>query len=530
MSGRIQMYARFLRGLRKFLHEPINPEKARTLISDWLASRESRLLNLTRRAIYGHPASPYLPLLKWAGCEYRDFERGVYSDGIEATLQKLADEGVRITIDEFKGRVPVSRGGNAYQLKPADFDNPAVASHIEASTGASRTAGTRTAYDLDFLAESWSVHLSIALATLDAYPLPYGTWLPIMPGAGPVVLLAYSKCGKPPSKWFSQLSAGSMSASRRSRIETTGLVAAGRWLGMPWPYPEYVPTDAALTVARWIHKMLNDHGGCCFNSYTSAAVRVCHAAQTARLDISGAVFLFGGEPLTEAKLAVIKRAGVTRFLMYGTMEAGYLGVGCFSPNAADDVHLLHDTLAFIQQPRYVAHASATVPALLVTSLLATAPKVLLNVETGDYGVQESRKCGCVWEQVGLDRHLHTIRGFDKLTSEGMTFLGSDMLRLLEELLPSVFGGSPADYQMVEEEDPQGLTRMKILVSPGIGEIDEAKLCETVYRTLANGPESHRMMARIWRESNTLQILRRRPIETNAGKINTLHIHRGRPLS
>ena len=37
----------------------------------------------------------------------------------------------------------------------------------------------------------------------------------------------------------------------------------------------------------------------------------------------------------------------------------------------------------------------------------------------------------------------------------MTFLDSDVIRVLEEVLPARFGGGPTDFQLVEQEDDDG---------------------------------------------------------------------------
>ena len=95
-------------------------------------------------------------------------------------------------------------------------------------------------------------------------------------------------------------------------------------------------------------------------------------------------------------------------------------------------------------------AEARLPprALLLSSLRASSPLVLLNVSLGDQAFVERRHCGCPLESMGWDLHLHTIRSFEKLTAGGMTFLGSDVIRVMEDVLPGRFGGGPADYQLV----------------------------------------------------------------------------------
>ena len=54
-----------------------------------------------------------------------------------------------------------------------------------------------------------------------------------------------------------------------------------------------------------------------------------------------------------------------------------------------------------------------------------------------------------------------IRSYEKLTGEGVTFMGSELLTLLEKILPGKFGGSVSDYQLVEEE-AGGATRVSLL--------------------------------------------------------------------
>ena len=55
-------------------------------------------------------------------------------------------------------------------------------------------------------------------------------------------------------------------------------------------------------------------------------------------------------------------------------------------------------------------------------------------------------------ELGFTTHLHTVRSYEKLTSGGVMFMGSMLHELLEETLPARFGGSPLDYQLVEEEE------------------------------------------------------------------------------
>ena len=124
------------------------------------------------------------------------------------------------------------------------------------------------------------------------------------------------------------------------------------------------------------------------------------------------------------------------------------------PDLGRDHHLAPATPEHLAQEALALSARVDVgrvvlDSLLVTSLRATAPLVLLNVSLGDQAVVAARACGCPLEDLGWTTHLHTIRSYEKLTAGGMTFLDTDLVRVLEEVLPTRFGGGPTDYQLEE---------------------------------------------------------------------------------
>jgi hypothetical protein len=159
-----------------------------------------------------------------------------------------------------------------------------------------------------------------------------------------------------------------------------------------------------------------------------------------------------------------------------------------------------------------------------TTLLPTTPKLMLNVESGDYGVLEERRCGCAIEALGYGLHLHTVRAVDKLTSEGMNFLGDDLVRLLEEVLPQRFGGRATDWQLVEEEEG-GLPKVSLVASPRVGPLDAASVQACVVGFLNGLPRASDNLGDRWREGGTLRLVRREPHATGPGKVLPLHVAR-----
>lgn len=294
-----------------------------------------------------------------------------------------------------------------------------------------------------------------------------------------------------------------------------------RLWGTRLPETEYVPLSDGSPVARWLAEQVSHGSPALLVGGASSAVRVCLAAEEAGLDVSGTRFRLDGEPYTSAKAAVVTRSGGRAIPHYSAVETGWIGVACADPSRLDDVHLLTDKLGIVQREREVG-SGARVGALLLTTLRPSAPKLLLNVESDDYGVLEDRACECLFGQLGFTRHLHGIRSYDKLTSAGMTFVGDDAIALLDEILPARFGGAPTDYQLVEEEE-DGMPRVSVVVSPRVGEIEEAEVIAATLEALAAGSDQKRMMSSVWRTGETLKVVRREPHATATAKILPLHV-------
>lgn len=524
LLNKVLAYWYFGQGLRGFLKEPVTLGQSHEIIKETLRNREQSLLTMVKRAIYDNEDSPYIQLLKIAGCEYGDFEKMVRSDGIEQTLHKLREAGVYITIEEFKGKREVCRGGKVFKFRESDFDNPFLAHNLKASSSASRSTGTKVIMNFD----RYYYHAAHNILTFEAHGIlgnPVLVWQPILPStAGLPTMFRSIKMGATPIKWFSPVEARKIKPSLTKRLATYYAVYASRLFGTAFPKPEYVSLEQTHKISDFLAEVLKKEQGCILWTTPSSAVRVCQAAVERQLDLTGVTFVVAGEPFTEAKMKEIRAAGAEAIVMYAVAEVGIVGFSCAGQKAApDDIHIFKDFHAVIQRRRETPFNGASVDAFLFTSLLSKAPKVLLNVENGDYGVFETRQCGCKVGEFGLTDHIYNIRSFDKLTGEGMSFVGTDLIRIIEELLPARFGGVSIDYQMLQEEDENGHSRLSVLVSPELGEIDEAELIRIVFTELGKGGDTKRMMAEIWSQGDTLKVKRVRPFVTAAGKLLPLHI-------
>jgi phenylacetate-coenzyme A ligase PaaK-like adenylate-forming protein len=258
---------------------------------------------------------------------------------------------------------------------------------------------------------------------------------------------------------------------------------------------------------------------------SSTAVRVCLAAEDGGFDISGTTMRLSAEPFTPGKAAVIHRTGCTAASWYATGEAGIIGLPCSRPAEIDEVHLMADKLAMIRRERQIAPGRAVLVNVYST-LVPSVPKLMLNFVSDDYVTMSERRCGCLLETLGYTTHMHTIRSWEKLTSEGMSFIGHDLIRLIEEVLPARFGGTPADYQFVEDER-DGLPKVDLLVSPRVGPVNETAVLATVLGFLDDTQGSQARRADPWRQANTVSVVRRSPIATASSKVLALHVMRGK---
>jgi hypothetical protein len=264
-------------------------------------------------------------------------------------------------------------------------------------------------------------------------------------------------------------------------------------------------------------------------TFVSPAVRLCRVALDTGRDIGGARLTITGEPITAGRLAVINRAGVDAMVDYGSAETGFLAHGCLAPQYPDEVHFFQDLHAMIQVGPDDAAAGLQPGALLISSLRPTAPLIFVNVSMGDRAEIGPRPCGCPLDALGWTTHLHGIRSFEKLTAGGMTFLDTNVMRVLDEVLPGRFGGGPTDYQLLEEEGEDGAPSVRLLVHPAIGPLNADAVVDAFLSALGHGSGAERAMELQWRAAKLLHVERRPPLATTTGKILHLqHSHPKRP--
>jgi len=508
--------------LPKFFRERIMLQQAQEEVKRLLDTRAERFLELVRLQIYERPETPYLRLLKHAGCEFSDLENSINRHGLEDTLAKLAGEGVYLTSDEFKGKTEIPRGGMSFRASPKDFYRP------NSSTGYTiQSSGTRNLPIGTFSSLEWLTLQAFGQALFycahNLFSCAHAVYEPILAGSMKFIL-TYAKLGIPTDKWFAlNVGAHGLLEARYHYLNARLVAKMGRWFGPGIANPEYLEVGDFKPILEWIQEKKHNGQNSCIRTVVSNATRIARAALVAGISLEHVTFTVGGEPFTRSKKRLFEEAGARIALRYGPGGDSGTSLGCGNAKFIDEMHVPQSVVSFVENPRVLDYGGPPVHPLMVTTLHPAAPRFLFNVENGDYATMITRDCGCPLEKVGFTQHIHTVRSFEKMTSEGMNYSGSDLFALLEDTIPSEFGGGPEDYQLVEEEDDRGQTRLTLVVHPEVGDVNETKLLSRLQQGLAQGSRNHRFISKIWQDAGAFRIRRAIPHASARGKILPLHI-------
>lgn len=509
--------ARLSGGLRNFVRDPLTVEAAMRDLRRRIEQREERFLQAMRRLVYDNPTSPYLPLLRRAGCAHADLEAAVRSHGVERALEDLRDAGVRLSLEEFRARRPIERDGTVITADPCDFENPlARGGPVSARSSGTRAPSVHVKYNWEGLAEDAAFELLLHESNGDA-GAPIAFWYPAPPAsAGLRNLLMHLRIGRPPLRWFSQTAVPSW---RSAPIKALGLAHLAREAarqGLEAPRPTAIGPDEAGVVARWMADALSRHGAAVLMTFASSAVRLSLAAKAEGLDLRGGLVYSGGEPLTDDRRRTIESSGLIVRARYVATETGPIGGQCRAMSD-DCMHLLDDRLAVIQdEPEAPGDTDDNGRLLLFTSLSIHCARVLINTEIGDAALLSTGECACPLGQVGLGRRVAAVRAHHKCTIEGMTVDASRLEAVVAETM-SDLGAPPHVFQLEESIGRNGRGRLVITVDSSVPGLDEAALEHAVLKVLSRSLPDGALTAEIWRQAGALTVVRAPLQTTTSGK-------------
>ena len=89
---------------------------------------------------------------------------------------------------------------------------------------------------------------------------------------------------------------------------------------------------------------------------------------------------------------------------------------------------------------------------------------------------------------------------------------------------------PLDYQLLEEEDERGFTRLSIVIDPKVDVTAEDAVIDTVMGELGRGSVAADLSRAIWQDAGTFRVKRAEPVWTPQAKLMPLRVKRPGPAS
>ncbi len=524
MSGlrsKVDYFTGAVTGFREVLRAP-RQQDPRGLLRASLERRQENFLELARRVIFANPANPFHQMFRMAGCSFEDLSAGVRREGIESTLAALHRNGVYLSHDEFKRKTPIVRSSRTIPTDESSFRNPLSKGTLVGLSGGSRSGGTKV-YASTAARVYREAYDTLMIDEFDLTRRRHVMLKPILPAVDGIANLARAgRLGCTLDRWFSPVARTADSV--HYRMATYSMVALARLYGVRLPFPSDLPPNDFGPVARWLARRGEQGMASVVISYASPAARVASAATELGLSLASTLFLTGGETLTDAKRHAIEASGARVFARYSISEFGAIGHACRRMTSGDGVHVFTDSVALISHRRPAPFSGVPLDSLLFTSLQLHAPHVFINVEMDDAGsIERSMSCDCEYGALGFTTVLRDINSFGKLTGHGVTLVGTDILRILEHALPSRFGGTATDYQLVER-DAANQAQLTLRVSRRVRPASLAHVKDGFLEELREC-YGGQIASRLWRDANALEVVHEDPIATGRGKILPLHLLR-----
>ncbi len=502
---------RFGLGLLAALARPESTAEMTARIAARTRDRVGSFLERLENDFWISPRRPYRALLELAGWTPESVRLAVAREGLEPTLALLAEDGVYLDSAEAKGRRAIVRGSHEISFAPHDLEasrGPAVPLTTSGSSGPRAT----NSLDLDGFRLQAS-YMPAMFEALEVGDRPLVLYYPANSAAGIAHLVSFALAGRPPAAWFCHVAerAGNFS---QWRLWRRSLVVGARLRGVRLPVPRLAAVERPSTLVDWLVRQAPR--GAVVATFPGSALRVLRWARAKGVPLPPLTWILGGEPVSPRKRAVLEEEGHRVYAWYGSVDCGRIGIGCLRPEGSDDMHLLDDRYAALVRAPDAESTGAQEGKLFLTSLVPEVHRSLLNVDTGDLAELTTRRCGCPFESLGLLWHVRAVHSAEKLTVDGVTLSADIVHALASDLLPASCGGSPADYQLLEQEDGTGLTRLVVRVDPAHA-ADEEAVCRTVYEVLVAASGGASGMAERLRRAGAVSVRREPPALSHGGK-------------
>ena len=490
----------------------------RATIGKYIKNREGNFLAIAK-GVLANPRHPYSQLFEIAGCTFADLEAGVKRSGLEGTLKALLNEGVYLTLDEFRCRTEIVRGGRHIPATMKDWDTSAGGGGGEAqSSGSSGGKSQRTRYGLEYA----KFGMSGGQLMRDEFRMPDGLGIivfPILPTpTGLAMCMGAARMNYDVERWFAL---GSSGRNLHYKAITAAVVMRLRLAGAKVPFPTYLEQGDFSPVAEFIARRKREGVRSNLMGMVSSITRIAAAAIDLGVDVSGASALVTGETLTSIKRELIQAAGIEVFGSYATSDFGGIGTPCRQMNTGDRSHVALGSIALVSRPIEDAWCDEPVDSLHITSLLSFAPRTLINVEIGDTGVIEPATCDCVYSRMGFHLQVRDIAAISKIKGQGYALRAPKIVELIEEGLARKFGGRPGDYQLAEVEG-KAQTEMVLRIHPRVQVRSPEEVLQYFLAECRKAPGGSTTVLQ-WTESNGVRVEVVEPVLAASGKFRAIRL-------
>ena len=323
--------------------------------------------------------------------------------------------------------------------------------------------------------------------------------------------------GNPVRRWFSPVRARETNSPIRFRMAGALTPSLVRMLANRFPGRSSCLSRKPLWSRVQRAPLPRVKAGPC-RCTVSAALTVSNAAVANGIDLTGVAFVGAGEPPSgEGAWNRGERRAVRDILRDGRGGTDWI---CMRERGrSHGLHFLRDKTAVVQRAQVVPVLEKEVGVFHFTSLLPTAPKIMINVASDDFGVLEERQCGCALGELGFHQHLRQIRSRQQDDGPGdharFVRRRAHCRRLASVAVRRDIAGLSVGGR---KEHGTGETELHLLVSPSVQLDDEAEPARVFVEALSRGTPGAALQGAIIKSANAVRVRRLKPQLTANGKL------------
>ena len=258
-------------------------------------------------------------------------------------------------------------------------------------------------------------------------------------------------------------------------------------------------------VIYWLRRCLDLRLTPFLYTFCTSGINICKQAAERNVDLSGAIFMLGGEMLEEAKRDYIESFGITITRTYAARETGSIGREC----------LVNRDIYHIQPGLNLP--IVTKEGTFYTNISPYVTFYLLNVNIGDSAEEYlSGEC-CELNEIWPHK-ITNVRNIKKVTIGGMSLMEHNIIKIFVDMKERAGLGDRCGrwgFQLVEKDDKLELVvHPDMTVSPNV-KMDEWR--ELFLDLVGIYGAGGKINSSFYRDSGLIDVVFRQPERTDTFK-------------